>query len=91
MDYRDLKNAAFKQRDKMRVTPEQLTERVNRSNFGEKTKALLMDCIKYESFGGMAWALFDSAPVAERADGSYVYDADGKRYIDFLSGFSVSQ
>lgn len=91
MDYRKLKNAAFKQREKMRVTEEQLKARVARSNFGEKTKSLLTDCIKYESFGGMAWALFDSAPVAERADGSYVYDADGKRYIDFLSGFSVSQ
>lgn len=91
MDYRELKNGAFKQRERMRVSTESLVERVNRSPFGEKTKAMLMDCIKYESYGGMAWALFDSAPVAERAEGSYVYDADGRQYIDYLSGFSVSQ
>lgn len=91
MDYRELKNGAFKQRERMKVTTEQLIERVNRSPYGEKTKALLMDCIKYESFGGMSWCLFDTVPVAERAEGSYVYDADGKKYIDFLAGFSVSQ
>ena len=91
MDYRELKDSAFKQRQKMKVSTESLKQRVERSPFGEKTKALLYDCIKYESYGGMAWALFDSAPVAERASGSLLYDADGKEYIDFLSGFSVSQ
>ncbi len=91
MDYKELKNAAFKQRERMAVSTESLLERVERSPFGEKTKAMLRDCVKYESYGGMAWALFDSAPVAERAAGSYVYDVDGKPYIDYLSGFSVSQ
>ncbi len=91
MDYRELKDGAFKERQKARVSTESLKARVDRSPFGEKTKALLYDCIRYESYGGMAWALFESAPVAERASGSLVYDADGKEYIDFLSGFSVSQ
>ena len=27
--------------------------------------------------------------VYERADGSYLYDRDGQRYLDFLSGFGV--
>src|SRR5215831_18801156 len=27
--------------------------------------------------------------VYERAEGSYLYDADGQRYADFLSGFGV--
>ncbi len=91
MEYRNLWNSAFKQREKMSVTKESLEKRINNSAFGEETKELLKECIKYESYGGMAWALFSAVPVAERASGSFVYDADGKEYIDFLSGFSVNQ
>lgn len=77
MEYRNLWNSAFKQREKMSVTKESLEKRINNSAFGEETKELLKECIKYESYGGMAWALFSAVPVAERASGSFVYDADG--------------
>lgn len=89
--YKDLRNRAFAQRDRLRVTEEQLQARVDAAPFGEQSKAYLRDVIKYESFGGVGWGLFNTAPMVARGNGSVLYDVDGKEYLDFLSGFSVSQ
>ena len=43
-----------------------------------------------ESVGGAAAGVFDVPPVIVRATGAMLYDADGKEYLDFLAGFSVS-
>lgn len=88
---KDLRNIAFQQREKMKVTEADLLARVEASPFGEKAKACLRDVVKYESFGSVGWGLFNTAPMIERAEGSVLYDVDGRPYLDFLSGFSVSQ
>jgi len=92
MNSKDLKEIAYKQRQKLKVTPEDLISRVEKSSFGPKSKDLLKQVIAHESFG-WEWGggLFNAAPIIERAEGPILFDADGKEYIDFLSGFSVSQ
>lgn len=89
-NYKDLKNAAFKQREKMKVTKEDLLKRVEDAPFGPKGKEYGRKIVENESYGGMGWGLFNMAPMIERAEGSILYDADGKEYIDMLSGFAVS-
>jgi 4-aminobutyrate aminotransferase-like enzyme len=43
-----------------------------------------------ESLGGVGLGVFDVSPVMVKAKGAYLYDADGKEYIDMLAGFAVS-
>ena len=73
-----------------RITEAELIARANAAPFGEKTKAFARRAAKSESLGGVAWGLFPATPVIARGEGSLLYDADGKEYIDLLSGFSVS-
>lgn len=87
----DLRSAAFKQRERLRVTEEQMLKRIENSSFGPKGKELARQALENESYGAIGWALWDVPPVVDRAEGSVIYDVDGKDYIDFLSGFSVSQ
>ncbi len=89
--YSDLRGRASIQKENLKLTTDDLLARVERSPFGEKAKDYLRQVVKYESFGGMGWAIFDTVPIIERAEGSILYDVDGKEYIDLLSGFSVSQ
>lgn len=86
-----LRNAAFTQREKLRVTEKDLLERIERSPFGEQGKCLARQAVENESLGAMGWSLFSVPPIVEQANGSILRDSDGKEYIDFLSGFSVSQ
>ncbi|HTO93617.1 MAG TPA: aspartate aminotransferase family protein, partial [Bacteroidota bacterium] len=58
--------------------------------FGEKSKEWARRWVECESFGGVGLGLFDVSPIMESGCGSFLYDADGKEYLDFLSGFSVS-
>ncbi len=44
----------------------------------------------YESYGGVGWGIFEITPVIVRAKGAFLYDADGKEYLDLLAVFSVS-
>jgi 4-aminobutyrate aminotransferase-like enzyme len=64
--------------------------KIKQSVFGEKTKKMLNEWIDYESLGSVGMGLFEVPPVIERGEGSYLFDCDGKQYLDFLSGFSVS-
>ncbi|MDR2133110.1 MAG: aspartate aminotransferase family protein [Clostridiales Family XIII bacterium] len=73
-----------------KVTEADLFARIEAAPFGEKTKALARRAAQVESIGGVAWGLFPATPVMVRGSGSLLYDADGKEYIDLLSGFSVS-
>ncbi|MEA4849499.1 MAG: aspartate aminotransferase family protein [Clostridiaceae bacterium] len=90
-NHKDLKDRAFMQRQQLRITSDDLLARVENSPFGPKAKELLRQVVKYESHGGMSYAIFSVAPIIERAEGPILYDVDGREYIDFLSGFSVSQ
>ncbi len=78
------------QREKLKVTEKELLERIESSPFGDKSKALARKWAQYESFGGVGWGIFDVTPIIERAQGAYLYDADGKKYLDLLAGFAVN-
>ncbi|MDR1083203.1 MAG: aspartate aminotransferase family protein [Coriobacteriales bacterium] len=73
-----------------RTTEAELRERIDRSDFGENTKGWARRAARCESLGGPGWGLFEAPPIIERGEGSLLFDVDGKRYIDLLSGFSVS-
>ncbi|MDR2106008.1 MAG: aminotransferase class III-fold pyridoxal phosphate-dependent enzyme, partial [Coriobacteriales bacterium] len=73
-----------------RVTEDELLARIEQSGFGPRSRELAQAAAHHESLGGVGWGLFAATPVIERGEGSLLYDADGKRYIDLLSGFSVS-
>ncbi|MDR2587227.1 MAG: aminotransferase class III-fold pyridoxal phosphate-dependent enzyme, partial [Coriobacteriales bacterium] len=73
-----------------RISEEELLSRVEEAPFGPRSKDLARAAAHYESLGGVGWGLFSVTPVIERGQGSLLYDADGRRYIDLLSGFSVS-
>ena len=87
---KDLRGFGIEQREKLKVSPEQFTARVDKAPFGPKSKEYLHKVVQYESFGGECFGLFDVAPMIERGEGSLLYDVDGKEYIDLLSGFAVS-
>jgi 4-aminobutyrate aminotransferase len=78
------------QRDRLRVSPEQLLQRVERSPYGPRSKEILRQNVASESTGQVGFALFDCPPAIVRGSGALVWDADGKEYVDMLAGFSVS-
>jgi 4-aminobutyrate aminotransferase-like enzyme len=80
----------FQQRERLRLSADAMANRIKNAPFGEKTKEWARKWVEYESAGGVGLGLFNIAPVMERAQGPFLYDADGKEYLDFLSGFSVS-
>jgi 4-aminobutyrate aminotransferase len=77
-------------REKLKVSKKALLKRIDSAPFGEKTKELARKWAQNESFGGVGWGIFDVTPVMARAKGAFLYDADGKEYLDLLSGFAVN-
>jgi 4-aminobutyrate aminotransferase-like enzyme len=67
-----------------------LLARIDTSPFAEKTRDWARRAALVESTGNVGWGLFPVTPVIERGEGSLLFDADGKEYIDLISGFSVS-
>jgi 4-aminobutyrate aminotransferase len=90
VDKRAFSHRLIKQRERMHASPEDLLERVERSGYGPKSKEILREQVRNESTGQVGFALFDCPPAIVRGDGSLVWDADGKEYVDMLAGFSVS-
>jgi len=86
----NIRENQIKQRRRIKKTEKELLERIDKAPFGEKAKELARKSVKYESLGAVGWGLFDVTPVIERAEGPFLYDADGKQYLDLLAGFSVS-
>ena len=78
------------QRERNKLSADAVKKRIQNAPFGEKTKDWARKWVEYESVGGVGLGLFNVAPIMERAHGPFLYDADGKEYLDFLSGFSVS-
>jgi len=85
-DFDDLIN----QREKLKLSEEELEKRIENSVYGEKSKEYLRKWLDNESHGQVGLSLFDMPPVIERGKGAILTDVDGKEYIDLLSGFSVS-
>lgn len=79
-----------RQREKFKQTEKGLKQRIDKAPFGKKAKDLARKWAEYESFGGVGWGIFDVTPIIERGEGGYLYDVDGKEYIDLLAGFAVS-
>ena len=75
----------------MKTNHEKLFKRIDDAPFGENAKKQAKKCAQNESFGSIGWALFSAPPIIEKAEGSILFDVDGKEYIDLLSGFSVNQ
>lgn len=90
MDERSFERRVAEQRRHMRVAPEELLARVERSPYGPKSKEILREMVAHESTGQVGFALFDCPPAIVRGEGARVWDADGKEYVDMLAGFSVS-
>jgi 4-aminobutyrate aminotransferase-like enzyme len=86
----EITETALRQRAKFKITEESLKARIEKAPFGDKSKALARKWSEYESFGGVGWGIFDVTPIIERGEGAYLYDVDGKQYLDLLAGFSVS-
>jgi len=80
----------LEQRKRMKLSPRDVQERIDKAPFGAKTKKLASRWCEVESLGGVGLGVFDVSPVMVKAKGAYLYDADGKEYIDMLAGFAVS-
>jgi 4-aminobutyrate aminotransferase-like enzyme len=80
----------LEQRNRMKLSPEDIRQRIDRAPFGEETKKLARRWCEVESLGGVGLGVFDVSPVMVRGKGAYLYDADGKEYVDMLAGFAVS-
>ena len=78
------------ERARLRSSSDQLAARVEASFLGPRSKAIMKEIMAAESNGHLYFGLFHCPPVVERARGARVWDADGKEYIDFHSGFSVN-
>jgi 4-aminobutyrate aminotransferase len=90
VDQRAFELRMTSQRDRLRASPDELLERVERSPYGPRSKEILRQHVTSESTGQVGFALFDCPPVIVRGSGAQVWDADGKEYVDMLAGFSVS-
>jgi 4-aminobutyrate aminotransferase len=78
------------QRARVKLTDQKVKKRIEDSPYGPRTKSLLRRWSEVESYGCSSLGLFDVTPMIVRAKGAYLYDDDGKDYIDLISGFSVS-
>ncbi|HIQ02236.1 MAG TPA: aspartate aminotransferase family protein, partial [Anaerolineales bacterium] len=80
----------IQQRQRLRITSEEIARRIEGAPFGDKAKEWATRWLSVESYGQVGLALFDLPPIVERADNDILVDVDGKEYIDLLAGFSVS-
>lgn len=80
----------LEERKKLKVSVEELKRRVKASSLGPKSKEILEKLLNVESNCQVGFSLWDCPPVIEQGKGATVFDADGKRYIDLIAGFSVN-
>lgn len=90
MDARAWESRVPAQRAAMQLSPQTMHERIDRSLYGPKSKALLHRSADCESTGGVGWALFECPPAVVEGRGALVYDADGVEYVDCMAGMSVA-
>ena len=77
------------ERKKIIPSADEYLKKIENSGYGKTTKAILKKWVKYCSYGEPPFGLFECPPVIDRGNNSKVIDADGKEYLDLLSGFSV--
>ncbi len=87
---KDFNERVVEQRKRLVGSTEALLERVEKSPYGPKTKAILREDVTSEDAGTIGFSLFDCPPAFVEGKGAIVKDADGKEYIDMLAGFGVS-
>ena len=78
------------ERKRMSESLESLQKRVEALAPGERSKAILLKTLKYESTGHLDFSMFSYPPVIDRGKGATLYDVDGKAYIDLHGGFTVN-
>lgn len=78
------------ERQRMRVSENELRRRVQTHARGEQSAELLEETLTYESTGHLDFALFNCPPVLDYGTGALVYDVDGNEYIDLHAGFTVN-
>jgi len=79
-----------KQRERMKLTEQMVKNKIEKSSFGPKTKELIRRWSEVESYGCSSLGIFDVTPMIKSAKGAFLYDSDGKEYVDLICGFSVS-
>jgi len=89
-DLRSFESRIPIERAKLKSSIDHLEQRVEQSSLGPKSKAILKKTLKNESIGHLYFSLFGCPPVVDKAKGAKMWDADGKEYLDFHSGFSVN-
>lgn len=74
----------------MKKKYEELLDRINSSkNVTPKNKEGLNEFLNNEHPGNVLFTKWDEPPIIERGKGCRIWDADGKEYIDCISGFST--
>ncbi len=81
-----------KRRKKMKgFSKTERQELIKKTALGPKSKELLLRANEVESYANLYNFIFEDAPpVIVKGKGSIVWDADGNKYIDLISGFAVS-
>jgi len=74
-----------------RLDPNTILSNAVKWGFGPKSLELLKRALEVEALGAMPFTMYDAPPIVEEAvDDAIIIDADGKRYIDMMAGFAVS-
>jgi 4-aminobutyrate aminotransferase-like enzyme len=76
---------------KMIPDPKKILENAEKWGFGPRSIELLKRALEVESLGAMPFSMYDAPPIVEEAvEDAIIIDADGRRYIDMMAGFAVS-
>ncbi len=76
---------------KYRPDPDRILEAAEEWGYGEKSREVIKRALEVESLGSMPFSMYEAPPIIDRAEETaVVYDVDGKRYIDMMAGFAVS-
>jgi 4-aminobutyrate aminotransferase-like enzyme len=76
---------------KMIPDPKKILENAEKWGFGPRSLELLKRALEVESLGAMPFSMYDAPPIVEEAaEDAIIIDADGRRYIDMMAGFAVS-
>jgi 4-aminobutyrate aminotransferase-like enzyme len=86
----EFESNVVRQRQSLRLTQKEINRRIQDAPFGDETKNWARRWADVESYGNVGFGLYNVTPIMTRGEGAYLYDTDGKCYIDLLAGFSVS-
>ncbi len=87
---KDFFSKIAKPREELTNYDHNLQKKLDSNKVGPKSKEILSEDIKYESSGVVGFGLFDVPPLIVKGENDLLYDADGKEFIDCLTGFAAS-